>query len=197
MGMSDLMINYWFAIVPGTLLLAYGTWRWLKSEGGTAWWHSTQLRLPILGPMYRRLHLSRGLRMLGTLGGAGVGLVDCLDTARQLASNVWYQALWEDVAEQIRVGRPVSEPLRDSDLAAMLVPPSVVQMIRAGETGGKLSEVAEKVAGYAERELRQSVDQATRYIEPAMIVLMGGLIGGITMALLLPVFTVGRVIGQG
>ena len=196
MAVSDGLVGYWWAIAPGVALAALGVWRWLSTDGGREWWHATQLRLPLVGPMYRRLHLSRGLRMLGTLGGAGVGLVDCLDTARELATNVWYAALWQDVADQIRAGRPVSEPLRDGDLGAALVPPSVAQMVRAGEAGGRLSDVSQKIAGHAERELRQSVDQATRYIEPAMIVLMGGLIGGITMAMLLPVFTVGRVVAE-
>ena len=195
-AISDVLTTQWHLLIPGTALVVFVTWRWLRTDAGTQWWHATQLRLPILGPMYRKLHLSRGLRMLGTLGGAGVGLVDCLDTARELATNVWYAALWEDVAEQIRAGRPVSEPLRDTELAASLVPPSVAQMIRAGEGGGQLATTAEKIAGHAERELRETVDQVTRLIEPAMIVLMGGLIGGITMALLLPVFTVGRVVAE-
>ncbi len=196
MWMSDQLIHQWHFIVPGLLVGGFLGWRWIRSGPGRAWWDGMQLRLPLIGGMYRKLHLSRGLRMMGTLGGAGVQLVDCLETAKELASNVWYAALWQDVADQIRAGRPVSEPLRSSPLARALVPPAVSQMIRAGETGGKLSQVAEKVAGHAERELKSAVDQATRYIEPAMIVLMGGLIGGITMALLLPVFTVGRVVAE-
>lgn len=194
--LSDGLVHHWHLIVPATLLISYGIWRWLRSDGGQTWWHATQLRLPLIGPMYRRLHLSRGLRMMGTLGGAGVGLVDCLDTARELATNVWYRALWEDVAEQIRAGRPVSEPLRSTSLAQALVPPSVAQMVKAGENGGRLSQTAEKIALHAERELKESVEAITRYIEPAMIVLMGGIIGGVTMALLLPVFTVGRVVAE-
>ena len=194
--LSDLLVHQWHLLVPGVGLAAFGAWHWLRGEAGQNWWHATQLRLPMLGPMFRRLHLSRGLRMLGTLGGAGVGLVDCLDTAVELSTNVWYRALWQDVAEQIRAGRPVSEPLRSTPLAEALVPPAVAQMIKAGEAGGQLSRTAEKVALHAERELKDSVDQITRYIEPAMIVVMGGIIGGVTMALLLPVFTVGRVLAQ-
>ncbi len=194
--LSDALVHHWMIVVPAVLGGAFLAWQWLQSERGRGWWHATQLRLPVLGPMYRRLHLSRGLRMLGTLNGAGVQLVEALETAKDLATNTWYRALWEDVATQIRAGRPVSEPLRSTDLARALVPPSTAQMVKAGETGGQLAEVAQKVAGHAERELKSSVEQVTRLIEPAMIVVMGGLIGGIVMALLLPVMTVGRAIAE-
>ena len=152
MWLSDATVAQWHLILPGVALIAFAAWRWLGGEGGRTWWHGAQLRLPVVGPMYRRLHLSRGLRMLGTLGGAGVNLVDCLEVARDLATNVWFAALWRDVADQIKAGRSVSEPLRNSPLARALVPPAVAQMVRAGESGGRLAEVAERVAVHAERD---------------------------------------------
>ena len=178
--------------LPGTLLAIFILWQWLRTESGRETWHTVQLRLPLLGPMYRKLHLSRGLRMIGTLAGAGVGLVDCLENAEHLAGNRLYARLWKSVGGRIRQGMPFSEALRNSPL----VPPSVAQMLHSGEKAGRLAMVTERVAEYAEAELKESITELTRYIEPAMIVLMGGLIGGMTMAMLLPVFTVSRVMVQ-
>jgi type IV pilus assembly protein PilC len=139
--------------------------------------------------MFRKLHLSRGLRMIGTLAGAGVGLVDCLENAEQLAGNRQYARLWNGMGSRISQGMPFSEALRTSPL----VPPSVAQMLHSGETAGKLAAVTERVAEHAEAELKESITEITRYIEPLMIVVMGALIGGMTLAMLLPVFTVSRV----
>ncbi len=190
--LSSAITQHWMYLVPGTLLTLLVLWQWLRSNSGQELWHAFQLRLPLLGSMYRKLHLSRGLRMIGTLAGAGVSLVDCLDNAEELAGNRLYARLWRDVGSRIRQGTPFSDALRNSPL----VPPSVAQMLHSGETAGKMALVTERVAEHAETELKESISEITRYIEPAMIVLMGGLIGGMTMAMLLPVFTVSRVMVQ-
>src|SRR5690606_33466351 len=190
--LSDAVTQQWAYLLPGTLGAVLLAWSWLKTESGQEAWHRTQLRLPLLGPMFRKLHLSRGLRMIGTLAAAGVSLVDCLDNAEQLAGNRLYARLWNDIGGRIRQGMPFSDALRTSSL----VPPAISQMIHSGESAGNLAIVTEKVAEHSERELKETIGEVTRYIEPAMIVLMGGLIGGMTMAMLLPVFTVSRVMVQ-
>jgi len=191
-GISDVLVNHWTLIVPATLAVAWVIYFWLKSESGRGWWHTTQLHVPLLGGMFRTLHLSRGLRMIGTLAGAGVTLDECVKTAEELSANGHYRQLWGEVSSRIGEGQSFSDPLA----ASSLVSKPVVQMIRAGESSGQLANVTERVAEHAERELKVKIADVTRFIEPAMILVMGGLIGGVTMALLLPVFTVSRVMAQ-
>jgi type IV pilus assembly protein PilC len=192
LALSNAITQHWMYLAPFTLLAIVVLWQWLRTEAGRELWHSLQLRIPLLGSMYRRLHLSRGLRLVGTLAGAGISLVDCLQNAEELAGNRHYARLWNNVGSRIRQGMPFSEAMRSSPL----VPPAIAQMLHSGETAGKLAIVTEKVAEHAEVELKESITEVTRYIEPAMIILMGGLIGGMTMAMLLPVFTVSRVMAQ-
>jgi type IV pilus assembly protein PilC len=192
LALSHFLTHQWMYLVPASLIGAYLGIQWFNSPAGQKVWHRVQLSIPLVGPMYRKLHLSRGLRVIGTLLGAGVSLVDCLETAKSLANHGRYAAMWETVAYQIQQGNPFSETLRSCDLA----PPAIAQMIHSGETGGRLSAVTERVAEHAEAELKETITEVTRYIEPAMIVLMGGLIGGLTLSLLLPVFTVSRVMTQ-
>ena len=189
LAISGAITGHWQLLLPGTLAAAGLTIWWLRSPSGKRAWHAVQLRVPLLGPMFRKLHLARGLRMIGTLAGSGVSLIDCLDTARDLAGNERYAALWAGSEAKIRAGVPFSESLRGSPL----VPAGVTQMLHSGEAGGRLASVTEKIAEHAEIELKETIADITRYIEPAMIVLMGALIGGMTMAMLLPVFTVSRV----
>lgn len=192
LALSGALTQHWPWVLTGAGGGAFLLWSWLKSDGGREAWHRAQLRLPLVGTMYRKLHLSRGLRMIGTLAGAGVSLVDCLDTATELAGNRLYARMWSTVGAKIRQGQPFSEALK----ADPLVPPAIAQMLHSGEKGGKLAKVTEKVAEHSEAELKEAITEITRYIEPAMIVLMGALIGGMTMAMLLPVFTVSRVMTQ-
>ena len=191
-AISDVMTTQWHLLIPAVAGAGVMTFLFLRSPAGRTWWHTTQMKLPLLGTMFKSLHLSRGLRLIGTLAAAGVTLNECVDTARELASNEHYTKLWDSVGRRIGMGDPFSKPLEESKL----VPSSTVQMIKSGEASGRLAQVTERVAEHAERDLKTKISEATRFIEPAMIILMGGLIGGVTMALLLPVFTVSRVMAQ-
>lgn len=130
--------------------------------------------------------------MIGTMSSAGVHLVDCVATAHDLCGNVYFRAMWEEVSTQIQTGKQMSEPLSQSNL----VPRSVAQMIHSGEKSGKLGQVTEQVATFSEQELKETIADLTRYIEPAMIIIMGVVIGGVALALMLPIFTISRVVAQ-
>jgi type IV pilus assembly protein PilC len=192
MDLSDFVCRNWIALVAGTVVTLVGGFFYFRTSVGALTWHYIQLRIPLLGKMYRKMHLSRGLRMIGTLCGAGVPLIDCVATARDLCANRYFQALWTKVSDEIQAGKQLSQPMFESSL----VPRSVAQMLSCGEKGGKLGAVMEQVAGYAESELKAQIADMTRYSEPAMIVLMGFIIGGVAMALLLPIFTISKVMAS-
>ncbi len=192
MGMSNGLIHHWYIVVPSVLLAVVGGWIFFRSRTGVQCRDFLELNLPGIGAMFRKMHLSRGLRTIGTMAGSGVNLVECVETARELTSNGHYQRLWSRTLDQIQNGRPFSEPLSQSKL----VPPAVTRMLASGEKGGKLGMVMEQVAGFSEHELKEKIAELTRYIEPAMILLMGLLIGGITLALLLPVFSISKVVAN-
>jgi type IV pilus assembly protein PilC len=100
--------------------------------------------------------------------------------------------MWDDIVEQIQAGRQLSEPLFHSKL----VPRPVAQMIQSGEKSGKLAMVMEQIATFSEQELKEKIAELTRYIEPLMIAVMGAIIGSVTIALLLPIFTISRVVAK-
>lgn len=192
MDASTFLMTHWLAIplaVVGTIVAVA---MYVRTPGGRRTWHSLQLGVPLFGALYKKLHLSRGLRMLGTLSGAGVPLMDCVTTARDLCENYHFRALWQQIGDQIQCGKQLSSPLFDSPL----VPRDVAQMIYSGEKSGKLAMVVEQVSGYAEQELKDQIMSLTRYIEPIMIVTMGAIIGGVSLALLLPVFSISKVMAH-
>lgn len=194
MAMSDFIVAHYIALPVGVVVAVVGGHLFFKRTAiGRRFGHYLQLNVPLFGPMFRKMHLSRGLRMVGTMASAGVSLVDCVQTAQDLCANSYFHDLWASVAVQIQAGKQLSEPLFESPL----VPRAVAQMLHSGERGGKLAQVMEQVAGYAETELKEKIAELTRYIEPAMIVVMGAIIGGVAMALLLPIFTISRVMSAG
>jgi type IV pilus assembly protein PilC len=192
MALSNALVSNWPWIVGGVIATTVGGRFYLRTIKGKRQWNWLQLRIPLMGPMFRKLHLSRGMRMIGTMAGAGVGLVDCVATANELCDNIYFRELWDEVSEKIQAGKQMSEPLSQSPL----VPRSIAQMINSGEKGGKLALVMEQVAGFSEQELKDTITELTRYIEPLMIVVMGFIIGGVALALMLPIFTISRVVAR-
>jgi type IV pilus assembly protein PilC len=186
---SQNLVLHWLWILTVLLTLGVATFLYLRSASGSRLWHYIQIRLPILGPVCAKLYLARGLRMVGTMAAAGVSLLDCVTTARDLCANTYFRELWDQTADKLQLGKQFSEPLFESPL----VPRSVAQMMHSAEKSGKLSVVMSQVADFSEQELKERIAELTRYIEPAMIMVMGVIIGGIAMALLLPIFTISRV----
>jgi type IV pilus assembly protein PilC len=192
MGISDFLVNHHIAIPVTLAVIVGGGFAFARTDPGRRTMHYVQLHVPLLGAMFRKLHLARSVRMIGTMAGAGVPLVDCVNTAHDLCGNVYFQELWTDVLEQIQVGKQFCEPMFNSPL----VPRSIAQMIHSGEKSGKLAFVMEQVSGFAEQELKEKITELTRYIEPLMILVMGVIIGGVALALLLPIFTISRVVAN-
>ena len=123
---------------------------------------------------------------------SGVQVMDCLAIVREVVGNAAYAELWDSVRDKIQQGQQLSEPL----LRSKLVPRSVSQMIHSAEKTGELPAVLARVAAYLEDDLRTSLKTTTQFIEPLMIGVMGVLIGGIAIAMLLPIMTISRVMAQ-
>lgn len=192
MALSGFIVNHWLLLLIGLAIATFGSYFYGRTASGRKMFHFIALNIPLIGPVMKKVQISRALRMLGTLGTAGVNLVDGVTMTRDLSSNVYYQNLWTEVLDKIQSGRQLSEPL----FGTSLVPRSVAQMIHSGEKSGKLSQVMEQVAGFAEEELKARIANLTRYIEPIMIVVMGCIIGGVSLALMLPIFTISRVVAH-
>jgi type IV pilus assembly protein PilC len=192
MGISGFIVGQWPWLVTGLVTLIAAVYFTLQTKQGARTFDFIQLRVPLLGKIFRKLYLSRGLRMVGTMAGAGINLVDCVKTAHSLCDNSYFRDLWNDISEQIHVGKQVSEPMFHS----ALVPRSVAQMLQSAEKSGKLAQVMEQIAAYAEQELKENIVDLTRYIEPIMIVIMGAIIGTVALALMLPIFTISKVLAK-
>jgi type IV pilus assembly protein PilC len=192
MSASEAVTGYWPLWVAGVVALVVGLIVALNTEGGKRGFDWLKLNVPVLRNMFRNLYVARASRTLGTMIGAGVSMLEAVAIVRGVTNNSYYRDLWDEVDEALQQGMQLSDPLLKSDL----MPRSVTQMIRSGEHAGRLGHVLEKVAEFTELEFDESVKTTTQMIEPIMIGTMGGLVGFVAIALLLPIFSIGNVVSS-
>lgn len=193
LSLSDNVIGYWYAWVAVLIVLAVGVVCFAQTQIGRRTVDYLKLKSPVLGALFKKLYLSRACSTMGAMTLAGVAVLDMIAAVRQVTDNSYYRELWDVVDDRLRKGGQLSEPLFHSSL----IPRPIAQMVFSGEKAGRLGQVLNRVADYTESDLDDAVKNATQFIEPVMIMGMGLLIGFIALALLLPVFSVSRVIASG
>ncbi len=188
LAISQGLTNYWYFWLGGLVVLIGGLLFALSTSQGRRVWDWIKISLPIIGPTYRKVIIGRSLRTLGTMLAGGVPLLESLDLCGRVAANWWYEQLWSGVAQAVTEGNRLASTLSESSL----LPPTIVQMISSGEEAGKLDRVLARISTYYDREVENALKSATSMIEPLMIAVMGVVVGGIAMALLLPIFTLSQ-----
>lgn len=182
-------------IVTVCLAIGVSLFYWLPTASGKRTIDWLKIHTPVFRTMFIDMVLTRSMRIMATMVNTGVSLLDALEVMKESCGNYYFDHLWTATDLKIRDGCQLS----DSILAAPyneLVPPGVIHMIRAGEKSGKLGQVCDKVSTFYGKKLQNSIRTATSLIEPIMIILMGGLIGTIAIALLLPVFKISSVMSH-
>ena len=189
--LSKLLQSYWYALFGGIIMLAILTRQYYKTPGGQLLIDKMLLTMPILGPLQRKGSIARFTRTLGTLVSSGVSILDGLEiTARTAGNRVIHDAIMES-RTSIAGGETISEPLKKSGV----FPPMVVQMINVGEQTGGLDEMLTKIADFYDEEVDAAVDALLAAMEPIMIVFLGVVVGGMFIAMYLPIFVMINAVG--
>ncbi|HUN81768.1 MAG TPA: type II secretion system F family protein [Phycisphaerae bacterium] len=173
------------AIVVGLIVLIYYV---LKVPAGRRLFERVKLNVPMIGPMYHKSYLTRSLRTLGTMIGAGVSMLDGVKLTSGICDSFTYEQMWNEVHERIQTGQQLSDALTDYKQVSK----AVNKMLAAGERGGQLGPVMERVANFCDAELSVAIKTMTGMLEPAIIMFLGTIVGGLVLALLLPIFTISK-----
>jgi len=171
-------------VIVGIVLLKQFT----RTDGGRLVYDNFKLRLPILGPIVRKISISRFARTLGTLLAGGTSLVQSLEIVRRVVTNEILGKVIDNVRDRVVQGDTIADPLRRSKQ----FPPIVVHMISVGEASGTLEEMLFNVADTYDDEVETTVSGLTSILEPIIIVVMGVIVGFIVMAILLPIFQMNK-----
>jgi type IV pilus assembly protein PilC len=169
-------------ILIGTIVGVIYTY---KRPAGKKFFHRLFLRLPVFGDVLRKIAVARFTRTLGTLLGSGVPILDALEIVAKTAGNVIIEEGIMYTRQKVSEGKNVAEPLAETKV----FPPMVVQMVGVGEQTGQLDQMLNKIADFYEDEVDVAVGALTSLIEPAMMVVVGGTVGVVLIAMYLPIFS--------
>lgn len=179
--------------MAATLLAIVGYVLSNRTQGGKMFWHSLLLTAPLLGPVMRKIAVARFTRTLGTLLSSGVPILDAMNVVALSSGNVVIEKAINTTSDKIREGRTMAEPLMETKV----FPGMVVQMIAVGEQTGALDQMLNKIADFYEEEVDVAVARLTSMLEPIMLVVMGGIVGFIMIAMYMPIFEIaGQVQGE-
>lgn len=184
-GFSYAIRKYGFFVVIGLAAIIAGVRSWVLSEAGRRTWEGLILRVPVVGPLLSQFAMARFCRMLGTLLGAGVPLVQALNVGRRsLGNQILVDAVGTSI-ERVKEGAQLSKSLSD---CKQLFPSSVLEMIAVGEESGKLDQELIRIANVTEGDLDRNLKTGVAFLEPLMLFFIAGFIGTIFIGMILPIF---------
>jgi len=190
-GVSGLLVRFWLPLLAVGVVLGVGLRRWKKTETGRYRWDAFKLRVPVFGRLFQKTALSRFARTFAVLSRTGVPVLQTLDIVAETSGNAKIERAVSDVKRSVREGESLAEPLGRHDI----FPPMVVQMMTVGEETGAIDTMLMKVAEFYEREVDDTVNAMTSLLEPLLLVAMGLTVGGILIALYLPIFNIASFAG--
>ena len=188
-GFSGFLRRYFLLAAAITALACVLFSLYINTRQGRWWWDGLKLRFPIFGPIFQAASAERFAANLGTLLKAGVPILHALDITIATADNKVMGAVIEQMRSGAREGRPLAEPLTQTDL----FPPMVAQMVSVGEQTGKLPDMLEEISKYYKEQVATAVARMTSLLEPAMLIVMGVVIGVLVVAMYMPIFQLGSV----
>ncbi|BBB25522.1 type II secretion system F family protein [Amphritea japonica] len=190
-SLSNIAQDWWFIAIIAIAVSGFTISKaHEKSRGFREWVDRSVLKLPIIGQILHNSAIARFARTLATTFAAGVPLVDALDSAAGASGNIVY----ETAIQQIKNGVSTGQSLQNAVTMTGLFPPMATQMIAIGEEAGSLETMLDKVAGYYEDEVDDAVDNLSTLIEPLIMSILGILVGGLVIAMYLPIFQLGNVV---
>ncbi|MGD9305314.1 MAG: type II secretion system F family protein, partial [Desulfobacterales bacterium] len=190
-SMSEMVKSKILYIIIGLVIFIIAFKKWYSTEKGQDVVDDVVLKFPVFGDLLRKVAVAKFTRTMGTMLASGVAILEALDIVAKTSGNRTVERAIYDVRSGIAEGRTMADPLQESGV----FPPMVCQMISVGESTGALDAMLEKIADFYDEEVDQAVENLTSLIEPFMLVFLGVTIGGMVVAMYLPIFKMAGAIG--
>jgi type IV pilus assembly protein PilC len=189
--MSDFISGYWYVIIGGIVAIGFGFNRAYKTKKGRWIIDSAFLKIPVFGDLIRKTAVARFTRTLGTMLSSGVPILEGLEVVSKTSGNVVIEDAVMKARTSLSQGKTLADPLMETNV----FPGMVTQMIAVGEATGALDTMLSKIADFYEDEVDAAVDALTSMIEPLLMVFLGVVVGGLVIALYLPIFQLAGAAG--
>lgn len=192
-ALSDALVKKWYYFLAAVIGIPYGIMYYIQTPEGKAATDSFVLKVPVVGEVALKSAIARLSRTLSTLLSSGVGLVEAIEIAARTSGNGVIEQILIKSKESVVQGRSFSAPLSKEKI----IPEMVAQMIAIGEQSGTMDVMLGKIADFYEDEVESAVKAMTSLIEPLMMVFLGGIIAVLVIAMYLPIFNMGEIVGGG
>jgi type IV pilus assembly protein PilC len=191
MAISDFFVEFWYVIIGGAVGGVYAFfWTWKRSLKMQIIMDRVMLRVPVFGDLIRKSAIARWTRTLATMFAAGVPLVEALDSVAGAAGNYEYYVATKKIQTEVATGSSLTSSMQGTEA----FPNMVIQMVSIGEESGSLDGMLSKVADFFESEVDDAVEALSSLMEPMIMVVLGVLIGGMVIAMYLPIFKLGQAV---
>jgi type IV pilus assembly protein PilC len=191
MAISDFFVEYWYAIFGGAGVGIYAFfWTWKRSVKMQMVMDRVLLKIPVFGHLVRISCIARWARTLSTMFAAGVPLVEALESVAGASGNYEYYVATMKIRAEVSTGSSLTSSMQGTDV----FPNMVIQMVAIGEEAGSLDAMLSKVADFFEAEVDDAVEALSSLMEPMIMVVLGTLIGGMVVAMYLPIFKMGQAV---
>ena len=189
---SDFMRGEWYFLLGGAAGIFFGIRTFIRSTRGKQLWDRWKLKLPVFGPLVHKICMSRFARTFAQLIRSGVPILEVLDIVGGASGNHVVETSIQGVSSDVEKGDNLSVALSKKPI----FPPMMLRMVAAGEATGKIDTMLEKMADFWDEEIEAMLDALTSLIEPMLIVFLGVIVGGIVIAMFLPIFKLNEVVSQ-
>ena len=191
MAVSDFFVKYWYLIFAGIGGGVYGFFElWKRSIPMQIFMDRLMLKVPVFGDLVKKSTIARWTRTLSTMFAAGVPLVEALDSVGGASGNYIYQMATKEIQKKVSTGTSLTTAMHEANV----FPSMVVQMVSIGEESGALDSMLSKVADFFEAEVDDAVEALSSLMEPMIMVVLGVVIGGMVIAMYLPIFKLGQAV---
>ncbi|MBI3685359.1 type II secretion system F family protein [Candidatus Azambacteria bacterium] len=187
-GISDAFANYWWAILIFVFAFMGGLWYYISTRQGKALWDRVQLKIPIIGNMFRKYYLARMADSLSALIQGGIPIVQVIGITAEVVRNSVFESILLEAAEQVKKGNTMSSVFKGKKD----IPVMVTQMVFVGEESGKLDTTLKAAADFYHKEVTVMMDNLVTLIEPVLILLLGVGVAILLVAILMPMYNVAQ-----
>jgi type IV pilus assembly protein PilC len=190
-GMSNWLGQNMFIVFGGLVVFVFFFKRFIATKRGRLIFDASLLKLPLFGPLLKKVAVARFTRTMGTMLSSGVPIIEALGIVSKASGNMVIENALIEVKDRVAEGSQMADPLARTQI----FPNMVVQMIAVGESTGAMDVMLTKIADFYDDEVEASVDSLTSLMEPIMMVVLGGIVGTILVAMYLPIFTIAGAVG--
>ena len=181
-GVNTIVHQFGLLILLVSVLLVFGMRRYIRTYKGRLFWDRFKLKLPVFGPIFLKVALSRFARVFGTLSRSGLPVLQTLEIVSNTVGNVVISRVVDNIRDAAREGRGVVQPMRVSGI----FPATIIQMVAIGEETGRMDEMLGKVSEYYDRQVDYSIRNLSSSLEPVLLVVIGGVILFLALAVFMP-----------